>query len=321
MEAATPRRPRSVDSPLLFAALVAVFLFVVAARPSVSSSAAAEPHLLVVADLRGQALILVDPTVPETARRIPVPGGPHELLRLPDGRVAVSLEQSGALAFVELVTGEVTRWETGGRPHGLALQPDGVLLVTDREAEALRRFVLESGEELAPLRAEGWPHAVALGPDGEVIVALASADTVQVDGLRLAAPDLAETVAVASDGRIAAAGALDGVVVVYDRAGGVIQRYEVGGRPVRVIFDASGERLAVALSAAGAVAVIEDGRVRVAPVAGVPDGLAFSPDGRWLYASDVYGGAVSVVDLETLEVAAVIAAGAGTGALLVTPVE
>ncbi|MDO9444633.1 MAG: hypothetical protein Q7K37_04900, partial [Dehalococcoidia bacterium] len=117
------------------------------------------------------------------------------------------------------------------------------------------------------------------------------------------------------------AGALDGVVVVYDRAGGVIQRYEVGGRPVRVIFDASGERLAVALSAAGAVAVIEDGRVRVAPVAGVPDGLAFSPDGRWLYASDVYGGAVSVVDLETLEVAAVIAAGAGTGALLVTPVE
>ncbi|MDO9445236.1 MAG: hypothetical protein Q7K37_07955, partial [Dehalococcoidia bacterium] len=70
MEAATPRRPRSVDSPLLFAALVAVFLFVVAARPSVSSSAAAEPHLLVVADHRGQAQIQVDPTVPETARRI-----------------------------------------------------------------------------------------------------------------------------------------------------------------------------------------------------------------------------------------------------------
>lgn len=321
MEPATPRRLRAADGPLLLAALVAVLLLVVAARSPGSSSAASPPDLLVVADLRGQALIVVDLAVPKAARRIPVPGGPHELLSLPDGRVVVSLEQSGALAFVHLATGEVEHREIGGRPHGLALQPDGVLLVTDRDAEAVRRFGLRGGEELVPLRAEGWPHAVALGPAGEVIVALASADAVQVDSLRLAAPDLAETVAVAPDGRIATAGALDGVVVVYDRAGRVLERYQVGGRPVRVMFDAGGDRLAVALSAAGAVAVIEDGRVRVAPVAGVPDGLAFSPDGQWLYASDVYGGAVSVVDLGTVEVAAVIAVGAGTGAILVTPAE
>lgn len=321
MDLATFRRPRAADGLVLFAALVAVLLFVVAARPPGSSSAAATLDLLLVADLRGQALLVVDPAAPDAARRIPMPGGPHELLHLPDGRVVVSLEQSGALALVDLATGEVERREIGGRPHGLALQPDGVLLVTDRDAEAVRRFVLQDGGELAPLRAEGWPHAVALGPDGEVIVALASADAVQVGGLRFAAPDLAETVAVAPDGRVATAGALDGVLVVYDRHGRVLERYEVGGRPVRVMFDASGDRLAVALSAGGAVAVIEDGRVRVAPVAGVPDGLAFSPDGQWLYASDVYGGAVSVVDLETVEVAAVLAVGAGTGAILVTPAE
>lgn len=319
MGARSLRRPHAADGPVLFAAIVGVLLFAVAARPVGSSSAAATHDLLVVADLRGQALIVVDPTAPEAARRIPVPGGPHELLRMPDGRVVVSLEQSGALVLVDLVTGEVERRGVGGRPHGLALQPDGVLLVTDRDAEAVRRFVLASGEELAPLRAEGWPHAVMLGPAGDVIVALASADAVQAGSLRLAAPDLAETVAVAADGRIATAGALDGVVVVYDRAGDIIERYEVGGRPVRVMFDVTADRLAVALSAAGAVAVIEDGRLRIVRVAGVPDGLAFSPDGRWLYASDVYGGAVSVVDLETLEVAAVVAVGAATGAILVMP--
>lgn len=319
MDAAPPRRPRAADVPVLIAALVAALLFAVAARPAGSSSVVVTRDFLVVADVRGQALIVVDPVAPGAARRIPVPGGPHELLHLPDGRVVVSLEQSGALAFVDLVTGEVERREIGGRPHGLALQPGGVLLVTDRDAEAVRRFVLQTHEELAPLRAEGWPHAVALGLAGEVIVALASTDMVQVDGLRLAAPDLAETVAVAPDGRIATAGALDGVVVVYDRNGRVLEQYEVGGRPVRVIFDASGDRLAVALSAGGAVAVIEGGRVRIAPVAGVPDGLAFSSNGEWLFASDVFGGAVSVVDLETVEVAAVIAAGAGTGAILVTP--
>ena len=321
MDAATPRRPRAADGPVLLAVLVAVLLFVVAARSPGSSSAAATSDLLVVADLRGQALVVVDPAAPEAARRIPVPGGPHELLRLPDGRVVASLEQSGALAFVDLATGEVERREIGGRPHGLVLQPDGILLVTDRDAEAVRRFVLQGGEELAPLRAEGWPHAVALGPAGEVVVALARADAVQIDTLRLAAPHLSETVAIAPDGRIATAGALDGVVVVFDRDGHVLERYQVGGRPVRVMFDASGDRLAVALSAAGAVAVIEDGWVQIALVAGVPDGLAFSPDGRWLYASDVYGGAVSVVDLDTVEVAAVIEVGAGTGAILVRPAE
>lgn len=32
----------------------------------------------------------------------PPPGGPHELLRLPDGRIVASLEQAGALAVIEI---------------------------------------------------------------------------------------------------------------------------------------------------------------------------------------------------------------------------
>jgi len=53
------------------------------------------------------------------------------------------------------------------------------------------------------------------------------------------------------------------------------------------------------------------------PVEGVPDGLAFSSDGRIVYASDVFGGAVTAVDVASGEVRAVLRAGESTGALLV----
>ena len=64
-------------------------------------------------------------------------------------------------------------------------------------------------------------------------------------------------------------------------------------------------------------ALIGGDGVRRAPVEGVPDGLAFSRDGRIVYASDVYGGAVTAVDVESGAVLAVIPVGEGTGAMLV----
>src|SRR5690606_11415844 len=133
---------------------------------------------------------------------------------------------------------------------------------------------------------------------------------------RHASGALSESVAVASDGRVAVAAAHDGRVEVYSAVGALLHRYQVGGRPVRVLFSPDGHTIAVALSASGAVAMIQDGHVRVAAVAGVPDGLAFSSDGQVLYASDVYGGAISAVATEDGRLLAVIEAGAGTGALL-----
>ena len=49
---------------------------------------------------------------------------------------------------------------------------------------------------------------------------------------------------------------------------------------------------------------------------GVPDGLAFSADGALLYASDVFGGAVTAIDLDRNAVLAVMQVGQGTGAML-----
>ncbi|MCK9486252.1 MAG: YncE family protein [Dehalococcoidia bacterium] len=292
---------------------VAALLLFAAALAWPSAPAPAEG--LLVTDLRGRALLLLDPAQPKAVRRIPLPGGPHELLRLPDGRVAVSLEQSGALALVDVDAGAVETLEVGGLPHGLAL--DGAtLLVTDRSMDAVRRFDLETWRELGLRPVEPWPHAVAVLPSGEVAVASAQAGVLSMGDHHYETGALTESVAVASDGRVAVAAALDGRVEVRSADGALLARHEVGGRPVRVAFSPDGGRLAVALSARGAVALIEGGEVRVTSVAGVPDGLAFSSDGRVLFVSDVYGGAVSGVRSADGALIAVMPVGDGTGALL-----
>jgi len=51
-------------------------------------------------------------------------------------------------------------------------------------------------------------------------------------------------------------------------------------------------------------------------VGGVPDGLAFSADGRWLFVGDLSTGVVSAVDVASGRVAARRDAGASAGALL-----
>lgn len=274
------------------------------------------PTPLLVADLRGHALVVMDPADPGAARRIPLPGGPHELVRLPDGRVLVSLEQSGTLAVVDVSSGAVEEIEVGGFPHGLAYS-EGVVFVTDRAAASVRRFELAGWRELSPVGTGAMPHAVAALPGGGLAVTSADPGSVNLDGLDIAVGETTETVAVRADGAVATAAATDGVVMLIAPDGEVVGRWDVGGRPVRVAFSPDGTTIAVALSAGHAVALVEGNRVRRIAVEGVPDGLAFSSDGRVVYASDVYGGAVTAVDVTWGEVRAVLRGGVSTGALLV----
>lgn len=287
------------------------------------------PGRLVVADLRGHALLIIpsgpDGLDPAATARIPLPGGPHELLPLPDGRVAVSLEQFGRLAVVDLAAATVEVVETGGLPHGLALRPAAAaILVTDRAANAIRTFDLETWSEGAQLTLgpqAAWPHAVALLPDDGLAVALASAGTLLLGGRRVPVGALPETVAVAADGRVATAGALDGTIEVFAADGTSLARAEAGGRPVRVAFDPAGQQVAAALSAASAVALLDTatGQVRRVAVAGTPDGLAYDPSGRWLFASDLSGGALTIVDTARAEAVVTLPVGISTGALLFLP--
>ena len=94
----------------------------------------------------------------------------------------------------------------------------------------------------------------------------------------------------------------------------------VGGRPVRTIFSPDGSLVAAALSAASGVALVDrEGGVRTVNVAGTPDGLAFSADGTRLYAADMAGGRVTVVEVASGRTMAVFPVGISAGSLLVLP--
>lgn len=297
---------------------LAVLALVVAWPAAGRARAADDPGELLVADLRGRSLNIVDLEHGSVTDRIPLPGGPHELLALPDGRVLVSLEQAGLLALVDLARREIETVDVGGLPHGLALDGDD-LLVTDRAADTVRRFTLDGFDELPSIPAGAWPHAVATLPDGRIVVAAARSSALLLGDREIAVSELPETVAVAPSGAlIATAGAVGGLLHVLDATGTPVLDLYLGGRPVRVSFAPDGDSLAVALSATAEVALVGlDGSVRRVAVGGVPDGLAFSEDGERLYASDVYGGAVSVIDVGAAAMVDQLSAGTSTGALLV----
>ncbi|MGE3855614.1 MAG: hypothetical protein AB7G21_01505 [Dehalococcoidia bacterium] len=299
------------------AVLAALFLAPPVPRAGVASP---PPVTIAVADLRGHALAIVDTARPGAARRIPLPGGPHEVVALPDGRLVVSLEQYAALAVVDVASGEVTRLAVGGIPHGLAVDAT-TLYVTDRSIDAVRRFALGTWAEHPPLAAGAMPHIVASSTDGTLLVANAGDDTLSVGGRALAVSHVPESVAVGAGGIVATAGSIGGTLHFFDASGAPVAEHELGGRPVRLQYDPDGRLLAAALSAEGAVALLDrpGGEVRRVTVGGVPDGLAFSPDGRWLYVGDMYGGDVAVVDVRTARLVQRFPAGRTAGALLVLP--
>ena len=295
----------------------------------------AEAPLLLVADLRGHALVELDLAAAASGgqpivRRTSLPGAPHELLALPDGRVIASLEREGLLALLDPASGALELREVGGLPHGLALRGE-VLHVTDRSRDAVRRFRLGVGpladaEELAALPSGHWPHAVALLPDGTVVVAAAADGTLWLGGRALPVSALPETVALSADGTIlATAGALGGEPELLGEGGELLARHALGGRPVRAIFGPGDRWLAVALSASGEVALVDaraapgaPGAVRRVAGGGIPDGLAAA--GGWLLlAGDLLGGRVTLIDVASGTAIAAVEAAEGASALLVLP--
>lgn len=309
--------------PVLLVALVAAVLLAIiwlAPLPSPRALLSSTPPALdlVVADLRGHALTLVNTADPSRARRIALAGGPHEIAALPDGRLAVSLEQSASIAIVDTTGGAVQTLEVGGTPHGLAVAGD-TLYVTDRSVDAIRRFTIGTWAERPSIASGSMPHIVEARPDGSLAVANAADDTLTLGDRAIHVSHVPESVAVGADGRVATAGSVGGTLHILDASGAPVAEYEVGGRPVRLLYAPGGRVLAAALSADGTVALVEDGVVRRVAVGGVPDGLAFSSDGRWLYAGDMYGGAVSVIDVRRSRVVQRFEGGRSAGALLVLP--
>ncbi len=307
-----------ISLALVALALVAASMVRTERRPTPAPSPIQLSGTLVVADLRGHALVVRDLTR-STSRRIRLAGGPHELLALPDGRVAASLEQAGTVAFVDLTGDAVEYLAMGGLPHGLLLEGNE-LLVTDRAAHAVRRFTLGGWQELEPIATGALPHQIA-STGRSLLVADASSSEFRFGPERVAwQPAVTESLALSPDAaHVAYAGARDGLVRILDVESGEAVDVPLEGRPVRLAFAPDGASVAVALSAVGQIALVDlAGTVRRVDVGGVPDGLAFAGEST-LFTSDIAGGPVSWIDISSGQVVGRLDGGTTPGALLFVP--
>jgi cytochrome c len=226
-----------------------------------------------------------------------------EVLRFHNGAVnAVALLRDGRAAS----SGEDTRiaiWKPGeAQPVAvlqghkapvvsLAVSPDGAMLASASWDHTARLWPLAGGE---PRVLEGHKdnvNGVAFTPDGKSVVTAGYDATLRIWPLAGGAPEIVmlptplNTVAIAPDGEIAAAGA-DGKVYLLTANGKLSGEVEIGNVPIIAVTLSSDGKLVAAAGIRGSVAIIDRAtrnleRTLVGP--GLPVwSVAFFPDSRTL---------------------------------------
>ena len=120
-------------------------------------------------------LVVIDPSERKVVRTYATQGQTDHMVKLrPDGNWAyVSHSNSKNVAAVELATGRVKLIETGARPEGSALSPDGKLLyVVNREAAQISVIDTQTQSLAATIKTGNGPVRVKAAPDGTIVYAL-----------------------------------------------------------------------------------------------------------------------------------------------------
>lgn len=217
-----------------------------------------------------------------------------------DGATAyVSQPELGAISLVRLT--DFTRsgtWTTGGQPFGLAVLPEGALLVTDWSGNRLVE-IDGTGRVTREVAVGGAPSAVILSADGT------RAYTVDRESDALSIVDLESftvegtidvgrapfAAALSRDGRrLFVANVQSSDLSVVDLAfGQEIARIPVGGMPYGVAVGEEGKTIAVTDQSGGRLVLIEARSLTLKGVATVgeyPEGVAWlDGDGAFLVAN------------------------------------
>lgn len=281
---------------------------------------------LVVASLRDELLAFYtfqDDGVVES--RLALPGPPHEMVVV-NGRLYVTLGRANLVVEVEPAAPGILRTlHLDGEPHGLAVAGD-TLYVTLDGADELVAVHLATFAVTARYPTGDTPHAVAVSGGIAYVTdardgALRVIDLASGDAAALAAGAMPESVALAG-GHVVVANAHDGTLTVASAEGAdLVERFAVGAGPARVLtLDA--DTVAVALSEADAVVIVDvvEGRVeRRIDVPLRPDGLCLSVDGGHLAVTANGANAAVIVETSVWRTAVTLRTPAGPGACLWLP--
>lgn len=220
----------------------------------------------------------------------------------PDGRLALVANRAETSVSVLSITGKQVRFEgkveTGDQVTHVAFTPDGKRAMINKASTDQVSFLAIDGAEvtlIGPDLAVGdYPYNADISPDGRLAIVANTGNNGRSDGNidsitvidlqhnpprvidHLAAGDAPEGITISPDSRLAVTGNLCGSDAPPDawflRSPGCIQIFEISESGVRHVAEL--------------------------PAGGVPEALAFSPDGRWLLVANLLDADVSVFKVQ-----------------------
>ena len=220
----------------------------------------------------------------------------------PDGRLAIIANRAETSVSVLSIDGKQVRFEgkveTGDQVTHVAFTPDGKRAMINKASTDQVSFLAIDGAEVTltgpDLAVGDYPYNADITPDGRLAIVANTGNNGRSDGNidsitvidlqhnpprvidHLAAGDAPEGITISPDSRLAVTGNLCGSDAPPDawflRSPGCIQVFEISDAGVRHVA----ELLA----------------------GGVPEALAFSPDGRWLLVANLLDADVSVFEVQ-----------------------
>lgn len=300
-----------------------------APEPVARGSTPASGRLLVL-DKADDEAVVVDLSSWEVEARYPTGRGPHEVVYDP-GRERAYISNYGhstpgrSITVLDPEAGEITdTWDLGrfGRPHGLAIDPDGRLWVTAEEARAVLLLDPDTGKILREMETgQEVSHMVALAPrTGKAFIANIGSGTVSVLPMAGGEPRHLEVgpgpegIAAHPEGGTlwVANRHADEMVVLDARSEVVLDRLPTGDFPIRVAFTPDGD-LAIASHVRSGEIWVWDARTRkrrgVLEAGTAPIGILVPPEGDRVVVADSQEGIVRAIDLKTGEILGQVATG------------
>jgi YVTN family beta-propeller protein len=291
----------------------------------------AAPDLALVANSEGQAVAAVDLNAFAVIRHIPLNSNPGGLAVVGRSTVAALTPSNGTLHLIDSSTLTVSkRRQVAGRASSIRVAPDGgaIYVLADRWLQRIHPLTLavewqiginEPGASFA-LSPE-TPHAIVSGHAGRLtLINLAERRIVwQRQMTQQPGP-----VRFLKNGRLLLVGARaeSQLLVIDPNAGSVIVELPLPFKPAEFCFKQDGGQLFITGEGLDAVAVVYPFQTQVAGtvLAGrAPGTMAASAAPDLLFVANPQSGEVTVMDIRTHKIRAVVPVGTRPESILITP--
>ena len=289
-------------------------------------------HTLYVANQGVDTISIVDGATFAVTATIATGKNPHEiLLDRSNGVLYTTNRQENTVSVIDLRTNkERARLPAPGAPHGLALSADAKTLFATGKQE-INVIDLSTGQVVTSIAVGQAPHMLHRSPDKTRLYTGNMRDgTISVIDIAtrkviatVAVGRTPEDLAISPDGREVLVGNQDDdSVTVIDAATNAVTetvKLPERGAPIRIRYAPDGKTVFIASRRDGAGVLRMDRASRKITghlaMDGVCVGMNFTPDQRVLYVTDLRGGTISQVDIETLKILKTLPTGAGADAI------